>query len=53
MALSSEQRRAAAGAITDPKTETEADLPEWVQNLIKDTMHDPEAVHSNYKHDDD
>lgn len=40
-ALSFERRMEAAHAITDMKNETEADLPEWVQKLIKDTMSDP------------
>ena len=51
--LPTEQRMAAAHAITDMKNTVETDLPEWVQRLIKDTMHDPAAVRSNYKHDDD
>lgn len=49
LAMHTAQRMAAAHAITDMKNETEKDLPEWVQQLIKDTLHDPEAVHSNYK----
>jgi len=51
--LPTAERMAAAHAITDMKNTLETDLPEWVQKLIKDTMHDPAAVHSNYKHDDD
>jgi len=45
-ALSPERKSEVGLAITDPKNETEADLPEWVQRLIKDSMNDPEALDS-------
>ena len=51
MTLPTAQRMAAAHAITDMKNTIEADLPEWVQKLIKATAEDPEALQSNYKDD--
>jgi hypothetical protein len=49
-ALSPVRKSEVGHAITDFKNETEADLPEWVQRLIKDTEHDPAAVDSRSRH---
>jgi hypothetical protein len=39
--LSIERRKQMAHAVTDMKNVTEADLPVWVQDFIRDTQCDP------------